>query len=475
MIRVFLALSFLYMLASCSTTKTAKTPRCAGASCENSNLAKSKSTSSGAVKVFDHRNKSRGECRAHEAKRYVHPRPPALKSEDAVERRWRKKLIKAELLGLSIQDALVSIGEQTGMSISAAADLDGVVVTEVKGMKIFDALNAILRTNGADWRFDPKRNILFAALNEEGSLGREQILSTYVTKAKFIDAKAIVETIHRSYRDYVKAEQKSGHIKIVAPNGIMARLYDEIKKIDRQPAQVLLDLSIYEVDHSASLSLGRAEEASTIKDTLFDPINELVRASQVVLGSAASNLFLSKMRALSRDGRARVVSSPKAIVVDGRVAEFMTTETLLGTIENLSSNLPTNFNSTRFKEVSLKTGMRIRPVVLPKRRLMLNIENAESSTLTDKSRLGVKSHRLSTDVMIRSGRTLLLGGAIYEKDMQVITGVPFLKDLWLIGSLFSRKVKEKKRVKVIFSIRPEILLCEHTHRYQCRDKRCKSR
>ena len=412
-------------------------------------------------------------CRAGEG-RSVHPFPKSLKLERRLrDRTWKKKRLRTELLGLSLQDALISIAEQTKIPVNASPDLAGIVTVAVKGMRLVDVLGAITRSNDADWRYDRRRRMIYVAAIHEGAVGRHQILSTYVTKAKFHEADAIVKMIQPSLRHFLSTNNKAGLIKVAAPNGIMARIYDAIDKTDRQPAQVLLDLSIYEVDHSETLELGRISESTDLKAGLLDPLAELSRASgRVVLGAAASNIFFSRMRALSRDGKARIVSAPKAIVVDGKYAEFMTTETLIDTLRTTGAS-GTNLNSgfTTLKEVSLRTGMKVQPVVVPGRRLMLHIQNAESSSLSEGERFGVKNHRISTNVIIRSGRTLLLGGAIYEKDSRETTGVPFLKDLWVIGSLFSQKITQKKRVKIIFSIRPEILTCKKKKVRRYRNKK----
>ena len=403
------------------------------------------------------------QCLVEESRKSFHQLPKAVSDERSLEAGlWKDITVKSEVLGLSLQDALISLGQELGIKISAASDIEGIVTTAVKGMNLTKALNAILRVNGADWVYDPAQDVIYAASTLQGALGRHQILSTYVTKAKFISSATIVKMISGPYREYIStdlSEDRAGLIKVVAPTGIMLQIYKEINELDRQPPQVLLDLSIYEIDQSELLDIGRIGGDGSAYSGITSPLTELSRASgEMVLGSAATNIFLNHLQVLAQSGKAEIVSSPKAIVVDGKFAEFMTTETLIDALQTVTAgNIGASSKLSSLKEISLRTGMRIRPVVLPDNDIMLYIDNAESGSLSDETRLRIKRHKLQTDVMIQSGQTLLLGGAIYEKESEEVIGVPMLKDVWVLDSLFSRKVKQKKRVQVLFSIRPKIL------------------
>lgn len=451
-----ISVSITALFLGCATTKATK---CEGGAC----APQAAGLGSGLLQSFDYTGAS-DYCSSDSKKSTNHPMPDALRREYKLRHgSWSKIRIEEDMLGLSLQDALVTIQENTGILINAGGDADGIVATPVKGMRLIDGLSAIVRSNGADWSYDSHRKVLYVAGTYEGALGRQNILSTYVTKAKFLDAKTIRSMVEPSYRHYITVDDESGRIKVVAPNGILARIYEEIKTVDRQPSQVLLNLSIYEIDHAALVEWGRSPKASDLKSAFSDPIVELSRASgQVVLGGAATNVFLSGLRALSAEGKASVVSSPKAITIDGNTAEFMTTETLIDALQAVNTSRVINHSrtGTTLREITLRTGMKVRPIVLPDDRLKLEIKNAESGSLVDESSLRIKRHKLSTEVIMRSGKTLLLGGAIYEKKIEEESGVPFLKDIWVLGSLFSYKDKEKKKVKVIFSIQPKILECQ---------------
>ena len=60
-------------------------------------------------------------------------------------------------------------------------------------------------------------------------------------------------------------------------------------------------------------------------------------------------------------------------------------------------------------------------------------------------------------VAVQNGEAVILGGFISSNKRKTKTGVPFLKDIPLLGSLFSQKVDDNQRVELIVLIRPTVL------------------
>jgi general secretion pathway protein D len=58
----------------------------------------------------------------------------------------------------------------------------------------------------------------------------------------------------------------------------------------------------------------------------------------------------------------------------------------------------------------------------------------------------------ATQMSIKSGETIAIGGLIQDQDRKVHNGIPFLKDLPLIGHLFGRTSNAKVRSEVVFFV-----------------------
>jgi len=63
----------------------------------------------------------------------------------------------------------------------------------------------------------------------------------------------------------------------------------------------------------------------------------------------------------------------------------------------------------------------------------------------------------SSTISVKDGDTILLGGFIRSAKTDTESGVPFLKDVPLLGNLFKNNSKTNKRSELLVLIRPTIL------------------
>jgi type IV pilus assembly protein PilQ len=60
-------------------------------------------------------------------------------------------------------------------------------------------------------------------------------------------------------------------------------------------------------------------------------------------------------------------------------------------------------------------------------------------------------------IRLRDGQTLLLSGIIQDQDRSVVTKVPLLSDIPLLGALFRSTKKDRERREVIVLLTPRII------------------
>ena len=62
-----------------------------------------------------------------------------------------------------------------------------------------------------------------------------------------------------------------------------------------------------------------------------------------------------------------------------------------------------------------------------------------------------------TIVRLDPGQAVILGGLISERTLERERGIPFLKDIPILGYLFKSHFQETQQTNVLFFIRPRIL------------------
>ncbi len=172
----------------------------------------------------------------------------------------------------------------------------------------------------------------------------------------------------------------------------------------------------------------------------------------------------SVMRAVASDTRTRILSSPVILPTDNREAEidvsteryFITGQRQVRradgewTLEPDVERERVGINLTVTPKINVK-GFVVMDVVQ-------NIDNVIGT-----QRIGgedwpvISSRKLSAEISVQSGETIVLGGLASEQDEASETGVPILRSIPLLGRLFRSDSKSDLRSEVIVFMTPYVL------------------
>lgn len=116
--------------------------------------------------------------------------------------------------------------------------------------------------------------------------------------------------------------------------------------------------------------------------------------------------------------------------------------------------------SVEFKEAVL--GMEVTPVVLANGRVRLKLrisENTPGQVLqqAEGETLAIDKQEIETQVEVKSGETLALGGIFSQKHKTGSQRVPGLGGLPLLGQLFRHDGKERERRELVVFITPRLV------------------
>ena len=130
--------------------------------------------------------------------------------------------------------------------------------------------------------------------------------------------------------------------------------------------------------------------------------------------------------------------------MNNKTAEIKSVETIRVRLPSAGTSVATGSGSSAgggnaaFEEISIGIELRVTPQASPDDYVLMDIE-ARSSTLgaqeVDDIPSTVEREATST-VLVKSGSTFALGGVYRVSDSDVVSGVPFLKDIPFFGYLF---------------------------------------
>jgi type II secretory pathway component GspD/PulD (secretin) len=167
-----------------------------------------------------------------------------------------------------------------------------------------------------------------------------------------------------------------------------------------------------------------------------------------------------RLELLANEGRVKTLSQPTQMVSNRQTANIVVGQEIPYLEASTQSGAGAATASVAFKEVSIR--MDITPTVLESGlvRLEVSVRVAEviGNIAIEGNNTPVLSTRESTtDVFIRDGETLIMGGLMRERDRYDENGLPFLKDIPFLGYLFKSANQTTSKTDLLFFLRPQIV------------------
>jgi general secretion pathway protein D len=246
-----------------------------------------------------------------------------------------------------------------------------------------------------------------------------------------------------------------------------------IAKLDVVQQQVLIEAVIMEVSLSDNLNFGVAAANSTSFDkgakrifggSKFADFGSLTNFPGN-LGDGFS--YFGQMgswdlavNAIAGNGSVNVLSSPRiqtSHAVEASLFVGQTVPFITGSTTDINGGARSQFSN---QQVGIT--LNVLPLINQEGLVVLDILQSVAQLgedrLIDGNAVPTTTERnANARVAVRNGETVILGGFISSNKRKTKTGVPYLKDIPLLGALFSQKVDDNQRVELIVLIRPTVL------------------
>jgi general secretion pathway protein D len=255
-------------------------------------------------------------------------------------------------------------------------------------------------------------------------------------------------------------------IRTAPPNFPLLR--ETIEALDTRPAQVLLEVTVAEINLGRSFEFGIdwgvfGDTASLTRGfpLPFDSMG-IVRGDQITgvvsVGLNGTNVR-AVLRALATKFNVRVLSTPEILAVNNREARIVV-GSRVPFISNARLGDVSIDRSVQYEDVG--TTLTIIPTINQDDYVSVQILQ-EVNNLTNQIVLSalnapvISTREASTRAIIRDGQTVVIGGLIGDTKDYTDGGIPFLKDIPLLGALFKRKTEIVSRNELAIFVTPYII------------------
>lgn len=312
-----------------------------------------------------------------------------------------------------------------------------------------------------------------SVLSETDTPQKKKILNKN-QKAKIEKAK---ENIKRKYKSSITFDLPTNTIMMVLLPSEYKALKPIIKQLDVLPLQVLLEVTIAEVTLTDDFSLGFEYALSNMN--LGKSVDK--ESTLTIGGSGLAYLYNSVKLNIAVDAFAQnqlldIVSEPKMVVLNNETAS-MTVGTQVPTVtsETSATDIPSGSVNRNITYASTGVNVGITPVINSDGILTMNVALSLSEAQVNSSSSidspMIVNRALKTSVVMKSNQTIMLGGLIYKNNSTTDSGVPYLKDIPWLGSVFTNKSKKTVKTELVMMIRPVIIhtaqeMIEETKKYK---------
>lgn len=241
-------------------------------------------------------------------------------------------------------------------------------------------------------------------------------------------------------------------------DGLVSKVAAYLTLAPAEPPQVLLQVQVAEVYEDALNKLGIdwGDYQGTEENRQFVPGETWLGEVGVsgVIERAAS--LIGRIDALLKDGSAKILAAPSLLTRSGKQAEFLAGGEIPVVVYSKDGY------TVYWKEYGVKLAMT--PEVRPDGRILVHVR-PEVSTLdwANGSRVNnglmpaLKTRRAETDVDLRDGATLVIGGLMNQEEARNLEGVPLLSKLPILGRLFSSKSFQSGRTQLVIFVTPRLI------------------
>ena len=256
-----------------------------------------------------------------------------------------------------------------------------------------------------------------------------------------------------------------------------------IAKLDTRTPQVLIESNLIETTPSFARSLGLRFRFSTPGGTTissaagapepYTAFTPLFPNTPIGLGGSVSVIqnavggirdLASTLEAAEREGNIRIMSRPSVVTLNN-VASTIRSERILRILLPASTNIATGTGSSAAgsavatEKVPVGIILTVTPQVSSDGYVLMNI-NVKSSTLGAQSQGSVIPDELNREavanVLVKDGETIVLGGILKDTSQDSESGVPYLKDVPVLGWLFKNQRVQKDFEELMVFITPRL-------------------
>lgn len=354
-----------------------------------------------------------------------------------------------------VAQVLQALAEQEKLNLVVSPDVSGTVSLHLTDVPWKQALQTVVKSAGLITRQEGNILSVHSIAWQNDNIARQEAEQA---RAQLLSAKGSMTVDKRTNRLLLRDNKTA-----------LSALEQWVAQMDLPVGQVELSAHIVTINEKSLRELGvkwtlaDAQHAGGVGQvtTLGSDLSVATATTHVGfnIGRINGRLLDLELSALEQKQQLDIIASPRLLASHLQPASIKQGSEIPYQVSSGESGA----TSVEFKEAVL--GMEVTPTVLQKGRIRLKLhisQNVPGQVLqqADGEVLAIDKQEIETQVEVKSGETLALGGIFTRKNKSGQDSVPLLGDIPWFGQLFRHDGKEDERRELVVFITPRLVSSE---------------
>ena len=403
-----------------------------------------------------------------------------------------KKLYDFNFVNMDYDAIFRSVSVIAGVDILIAPDVKGKISLHVTKKTWQETLDIICNMNDLTWVIQDKyisiqRQSTYQAKQKKIADEEKQAeqMAPLVRKnfqvhhAKADELVKVLDNM-KSNRGKISVVERTNSIIVYDTENKIEQMANALTELDVETLQIMITAKLVVVNSelarelgvdwtaavgSASLTPGTASLASGAAAANSSRISGAIqsfpngkgtspavgKASTAITASLLDNNLQIAISNLMGDASTEVLASPQVSTLDNTEARvFMGDQVSIRVIDDSGES------STKMVETGIK--LTVTPHVTGDNRILLDLYPQNNSYGYDeKGEIVISTQEAKTKVVVADGETVVIGGLTRNENTESESGIPFLKDIPLLGNLFKYTRKAITKKDLVIFVTPRII------------------
>lgn len=386
-------------------------------------------------------------------------------------------------ISMAFQDAPVSVVLQAladfqQLNLVTAQGVAGNLTLRLDNVPWQQALAVILRMGKLSMTMDGNVMMVLPEPDEQEKLRRaqaavlQQPLQSMALALNHADVEHIAQSLNAqrgtllSERGSVLVDKRTNTLMIRDTPPRLAVLKHWVVAMDAPLEQVQLAAHIVTISSDSLRALGvrwglAADErpAKTLRIDSFNvglPLDYSAANIGFHLARISGRLLDLELTALEQENEVEIIASPRLLTANQQTASIKQGTEIPYAVSSGTSGA----TSIEFREAVL--GMEVTPKILPNGRITLTLQISQnmpgrSIAQAEGEILTIDKQEIKTQVTVKNGETIVLGGIFQRENAKTAEKVPLLGDVPLLGGLFRQSTRQHKKRELVIFITPTLI------------------